>query len=89
MERKEIGKPSTHETQPATGQLRIQAETLEQHRPFNDAMEHRQQVMGQSMKPADLASMPTAVRWFGYFFLTFIAVGGLTMLGIALFERIR
>jgi hypothetical protein len=89
MERKEEGKPSTRETQPATGQLRVQAETLEQHRPINDVMEHRQQIMGQSMKPADLATMPAAVRWFGYFFLAFIAVGGLTMLGIALFERIR
>ncbi|MFC5529767.1 hypothetical protein [Cohnella yongneupensis] len=48
-------------------------------KPFNDVTEHYQNIMGMPNKPADLSSMPKAVRWFGYFFIGMAVVCFLLM----------
>lgn len=47
--------------------------------PFNEVIEHFQNVERMPQKPVELQSMPKPIRWFGYLFTGFVACGVLAV----------
>jgi hypothetical protein len=54
-------------------------------KPFNDATEHYQKIMGMPNKSADLKSMPKPIRWFGYFIIGFVICAVLALIIFKIF----
>jgi hypothetical protein len=70
-------KMKIHETQ--TTNESHQA-TDSQIQSFNNVTDHYQNIMGAPTKRVDLSSMPTPLRWFGYFFYTVIGLGAIAFI---------
>lgn len=55
---------------------------------FNDYTAHNRTIMGVPDKPIDLKGMPRPLRYFGYFFMGAIVLGGVAFLVSWIVQRI-
>lgn len=51
---------------------------------FNSVISHMQKIEGAPNKPADLNTMPAPLRWFAYIAFGSMAIGGITVIIIAI-----